>query len=61
MTFLTLPWAALCLLGISTLSHGQTPDAQATKLALMRAEIKVPMAEADEAGLQPVLVFPLPW
>jgi dienelactone hydrolase len=36
----------------------QSPDVQKTHLTLMRAEIKVPMAEAGEAGLQTVLIWP---
>lgn len=38
--------------------RGQSPETQKTPLVLKRAEIKVPMAEAGEAGLQTVLILP---
>jgi hypothetical protein len=40
------------------MSPRQSQDTQKTELVLKRVEIKVPMAEAGEAGLQTVLVFP---
>jgi dienelactone hydrolase len=49
---------ACCVLGACQLLFGQSPGDQKSPLKLMRAEIKVPMAEAGEAGIQTVLVLP---
>jgi dienelactone hydrolase len=47
-----------CALGFCQLLPGQSPETQKTPLVLKHAEIKVPMAEAGEAGLQTVLILP---
>jgi dienelactone hydrolase len=51
-------WVAVSLLGACQLLCGQSPDAPKLPLTLRRAEIKVPMAEAGEAGLETVLILP---
>jgi hypothetical protein len=45
-------------LGTFQLLCGQSPEPQKSPLKLNRAEIKVPMAEAGDAGLQTVLILP---
>jgi dienelactone hydrolase len=38
--------------------YGQSPEVQKTPLSISRAEIKVPMSEAGEMGLQTYLILP---
>lgn len=52
-------WAACYAFGALQIAvHGQSPEAQKTQLSISRAEIKVPMPEAGEAGLQTFLILP---
>ncbi len=54
---MNIQYKVLCTL-LLVLAGEQTPEAQKPALRLTRAEIKVPMAEAGEAGLQTVLILP---
>lgn len=58
MSILRRTLAALGAIGVCLIAHGQTPELQEGAITLKRAEIKVPMAEAGEVGLQTVLIYP---
>lgn len=50
---------ACWVLGACRLLYGQSPEpTKSPPLVLRRAEVKVPMAEAGNAGLQTILIFP---
>jgi hypothetical protein len=58
MTNRTAKWALCFVIGGCHMSSGQVPQVQSPPLTLKRFEIKVPLAEAGDVGLQTVLILP---